>query len=831
LTSFAHRGYLCRVHKGSSRDPIGPREAMSETDEDEERLRPDGGGERRTRAIALSTLVVVWLAFDYPALTGRVLFPVAAAEAASPYKLYGAEADASYKVIEGDAFNQFLPLRTYLGRRLRAGSVPLWDPHRLAGVPFAAHPQAGVWYPPNWLFGVTDAVIAFSWLAVLSRLGALLLFYWFLRVLGLHPYASVLGSVIFTFSAFFSVWTLHPTFIASGMWFPLAAGGITVALRERPARGVGLAAIGLGLSVVGGHPQIAVYVWFAALVWATIQVAADMRGARRGGDPLWRPLRRGIGLTASAFVLGGALAAPQVLSSLEVNRYIVRQEEPFENVQRNALPGRHLTTLVLPDRLGNPYDRNYLPGRFLNYTETALYAGVVSLVLALLAAWLHRGRSTLAFLVLGVVGGLAAFGTIAYRVLFETVPFLSQTRIPTRIVFLLDVSIAGLAALGLNVLLGKGPDAERPTLVVAGGVAAAIGMAALLDVPGLPPSYVLPQVVKAAILLGLGTLVIVVIISRVGTVGLGAMALIALAAADLWMFGFGYHPFEQRAPVLPRVPELAFLESVPGVRPRFVRRGGWNLPPNIGLVHDLYEIQLYDNVIPAPMVELLSVAQPNQREFARRRNTIGFFDRKALRSPILDLLGVRHVVGRRGSSLGQPSFNGALAIFPRSRSFPPAIAVPCWRYVPQSSMLRSLRGMASSELRSTVLLFDEAAVRSAAGRPSTAGCGTAGSVEVLRYEPEGVTLEVIAPRRSIVLLSDAWYPGWTARLDGSPAPILRADWALRGVPVPAGRHRIEMAYRPWWLPAGASLTALSLVIVATCIWLRRSVDRRRKPVG
>jgi hypothetical protein len=62
--------------------------------------------------------VGVWLAFDYPALTGQVLFPVDAAARASAYDRYGG-GQGGYQVIEGDAFNQYYPLRSYPGSRGR----------------------------------------------------------------------------------------------------------------------------------------------------------------------------------------------------------------------------------------------------------------------------------------------------------------------------------------------------------------------------------------------------------------------------------------------------------------------------------------------------------------------------------------------------------------------------------------------------------------------------------------------------------------------------------------------------------------------------------------
>jgi uncharacterized membrane protein YfhO len=71
----------------------------------------------------------------------------------------------------------------------------------------------------------------------------------------------------------------------------------------------------------------------------------------------------------------------------------------------------------------------------------------------------------------------------------------------------------------------------------------------------------------------------------------------------------------------------------------------------------------------------------------------------------------------------------------------------------------------------------------------------------------------------VLVLSDNWYPGWQATLDGKPVNVLRADAAIRAVAVPAGSHRIEMRYLPSGMPwAGAlSLATLAGVLLAA-IW-------------
>ena len=82
------------------------------------------------------------------------------------------------------------------------------------------------------------------------------------------------------------------------------------------------------------------------------------------------------------------------------------------------------------------------------------------------------------------------------------------------------------------------------------------------------------------------------------------------------------------------------------------------------------------------------------------------------------------------------------------------------------------------------------------------------------------------PADILLVVSDTWYPGWRARVDGETARILRADHAFRALALTAGAHRVELAYAPLSFRLGAALSALGLALVAL---LARA--RRRPPIA
>jgi len=99
-----------------------------------------------------------------------------------------------------------------------------------------------------------------------------------------------------------------------------------------------------------------------------------------------------------------------------------------------------------------------------------------------------------------------------------------------------------------------------------------------------------------------------------------------------------------------------------------------------------------------------------------------------------------------------------------------------------------------------------------------------GSARVTHYVPERIEIEVDAEAPAYLILTDAWYPGWEAMVDGEPVLIYRADVLFRAVAVDAGHHRVVFTFRPVSLRmgAGVSLAGLVVLIVVAALALSKA---------
>jgi uncharacterized membrane protein YfhO len=100
--------------------------------------------------------------------------------------------------------------------------------------------------------------------------------------------------------------------------------------------------------------------------------------------------------------------------------------------------------------------------------------------------------------------------------------------------------------------------------------------------------------------------------------------------------------------------------------------------------------------------------------------------------------------------------------------------------------------------------------------------------EIVSYEPESVVIEAKSDEGGLLVLSDSFYPGWTALVNGAKTPILRANGLYRAVVIPAGQVQVVFEYRPSSFRNGVWLsTASALLLVA--IPLADASRRRRLP--
>ena len=361
----------------------------------------------------------------------------------------------------GDVLVGAFPTRVYVHRMLMAGEMPLWNPYQLGGMPLLADVQVAVYYLPNLLlsavfWGRDISYEGFEALIIAHYAIGGLWMYAYLRNLKLSPAAALVGAIAFEFNGFFIGHRGHYSMLSVVVWVP----GILWALdrawyaigRQRAVKWTMVTALLISQMVMGGHPQLTfystifigsyfLYRWAGALK----EHRAWWQASRRvkWSHPIVQfPLRIG-----TAGLLAGGISAIAVLPMVELLGRSLRSEPNYAFSVQYPLMPRNLINLFVPE--------------FLDFsgTEFRIYAGIFTLVLALVAIILPRNAPkerwffaiTIPIAVVLAMGGFTALHGLLYRFM----PGFSSVRVTARIFYFANISLAVLAAFGAQTLFSQ----------------------------------------------------------------------------------------------------------------------------------------------------------------------------------------------------------------------------------------------------------------------------------------------------------------------------------------------------------------------------------------
>jgi hypothetical protein len=196
-----------------------------------------------------------------------------------------------------------------------------------------------------------------------------------------------------------------------------------------------------------------------------------------------------------------------------------------------------------------------------------------------------------------------------------------------------------------------------------------------------------------------------------------------------------------------------------------------------------------------------------------------------LDSPVVDLLNVRFIVTRQEDTsrfAAFPKFK-YLAHLPGHELFENRTVFPRFFLVHQARAARSIQEARDLVLRHKIDLRQIAIVDQPMQLAAASGSD---EVKTMRYEPNALEVATQSSRGGLLVLSETNYPGWKAWVDDQPAPIYSTDIALRGVIVPAGAHRVRMAFHPWILPASLGISLATAILLAISAFVyRRNASR------
>ena len=705
---------------------------------------------------------------------------------------------------------QLEPWAQVTHRTLASGELPLWNPYEGLGTPLAADPPTASLDP--LMLAVFLHPSAF--VADLSTLLWLLLIgvgaYVAARALRLHPLPATVVGVVYGLSGWFFAYS-NNWFFRVYLFLPFMIAAAEWTLRSRRRLPPVLLGVSMAGAVMVGMPELT----FMAIAGAGVFAGARLVVGDREGSRFQSALR-----LAGGAAIGLALAAPIALSyrqyiSLSFNIH------PFTGAPLGTDSVHQLVDWVMPRISRAPVKALF---------DDREWIGGGAALLAVVAVFHPRSMRKYAgwpLVLVSLIFGLQIYGGrhVAWT---GRIPVWSQvgwTRFATPVPAL---AVALLAGIGLQAVIDGGIDRRR-VMVALASLVAFLFVLLVRDRRQLDLwSHVAfrggwPLAAFAVGVIG----VAVWFLDR----RLAAPVIAVVVVLELLLLApFGI--YAKRDNPYPSEPWISFLQSNTQDQSRVFSTEAF-LYPDISSAYGLSDPRMLDALYPERywqylntfvahgLVDRFTAVDPNEPvpDFAA--------------NPMFDLLGIRYLVFHDDPSVHPPVAAKAqfrkvyqadgVKIFENLHAAPRAFVVHDLRAVPDLTAAVQLLTnenrarfpdgsvhVQSFHPRTTAVVEADAQ----AAKPQSCASGATSSTKIVSYSATDMKIAVSGNTcPGLLVLSDEYFPGWSATVNGHVARIYPTDVAMRGIPVPAGTSTVELHYRPAPFRKGLILFAIAVLVL------------------
>ncbi|MBI2953874.1 MAG: YfhO family protein [Chloroflexi bacterium] len=757
--------------------------------------------------LPLDLIAVAFLAALPAAFFWRFLWPDAGFVASLP---------------SGDFTDLHYPYRLFETRELLLGRLPLWNPYVYGGESALGDIQHGIFYPLNVVFSLLlgrDGYVPFDLiLQIVAHFSLAGIFtYLFARRVLSSRAAAIVGATVFAYGSYLTSFPVQQIIILeTSVWLPLILLFIDIGFDKRSNLSFVAAGIFAAVAISVGHPQTFAYVFAAALAYSGLKVwLARDSNEKLGGKEARRIGVRTVVSGLSLFVLMTfGIAAVQLIPSYEHLQLTQRTAVSFDFVQQ-GFRLRELIGLLFPTSSGGRY----------------MYVGVLPLLLAVVGFFSQIDARQKGFwLVVGCLALIFSFGgqTFLYAAAYLLVPGFKFFRDQERMVFLFAFALAVLAGYGVKAIgdevigadfLGNARRQLARTLNWLGWSAMAIATFCLVSFL-IYVSATGDQRAQLSELSDRANLTLLVFVASLSVLHLSShrrMTLPLFATLVVGIIVFELFSTNWRNNLQLVKPDALFpmtntVKKISADKSEAFRIFSEGLLPGDGNAGAIYELE--DIVGNSPLETQAHQKFESGIDEIRR----------------WQLLNVKYVVTKRKLSDGRliPTLQeGDINTYELVSNLRLPRAFMVYKVNVATSPDEELRLANAIEPRSEVVLQKVPPL----ALPQTAPPDT--MVTIVQRQAGRMDLKTSSAENGLLVLSETFYPGWQAFVDGRPVEVLRANYLLQAVPLEKGARSVEFVYAPAGLKTGLIVSLLSaalaiVVVVASGTRFLLSARGRRR---
>jgi hypothetical protein len=770
---------------------------------------------------------------------------------------------ARYLLTERDLGPYFIPPRFFWVESIKNGDFPLWNPYQFSGHPFFANPQHAILYPFNSLFLVLPFDVAFNAIIILHFFLGGLFTYLLLRDLQVNSTGALTSGLIFMLSGYLlSVHSLL-TILLSSIWTPLIMMFFRRATLEKGFRNEILTAIFITLSFLGGGIEIVYGNFFVLLLMV---IFSSVPQAAFAGDEA-RPKRfvHSIpiywGRIKSLFIVSVLflfLSAVQLFPFIELFYHSIRGSGiSYQEATIWSFAPKDVLLFFLPDAYGYFLDmKKYWITQC--WFKTLYTGGLPFLLSAIFFVFGKNRKLFVALMVFSLFLSLGKYNPL-YTFVFQYVPFFNGIRYPAKFLYVLILILSITAGLGLQRLTELSKEGGNKKL---GNVliffSFAFGVLLFLSLIGHGevenflkmrgfdfPDFNHLSVNLHHIKRCLFYLTLFFLLLRIGHEvkwsGWTNILLVLFLAADL-LGNMGFYGKEKTGDFFRKTKIQEIITTDRGDFRTFSTEKTIAMDTPI-LIPD-----------PSPLNVFKEKHLPSFNLISRSHDIWGIDVIRVKRvddlhktftgassisaTNLVDLYGVKYITsvtpleGDDKFELIDANLEGlygkredlikenTIKLYKNRSPLPRAWLVKDFK-VMDSKVILSMMTQKEFRPRKEVLLEE---LPHSLTFSRNQGKGNGDEVELISESNNRLHLQVMAAENGLLVLSDTYYPGWKAFVNGKETKIYKADYTFRAIPLNAGVHRVAFVYDPISFKLGAGVTILGILGCVGMGWIAR---RRR----
>lgn len=714
------------------------------------------------------------------------------------------------------------------------GGISLWHPYALGGTPIAQS-FSFYGYLPNWLnvlganHSINYSYTVFELTILLHLFLGAFFTYLLARYFKITFWGAIVSGLIFSLSNYLVYKIPYNTMVYSAIWLPLIFLFFHKGINQNKTRDIALSGFFLSISAIE-HIQIAYLAGIFLLSYAIFYALTNYKktflrnngtnistNGNFGGhrDKILLFIKPFVKLAAvSIIALGGS--AVLILPLMKYVSLAQHGNFDFSLASTNSLPIIYfLTTLTIPHYFGGLSQLElYRDGKYF-ILEFSFYTGILSLLLSYLAAAsLFPKNKEVTFLsIAALVFLLISFGAyfpVLYGPLYYLLPFFSVGQNPARFMLLFIMPIALLSGFGMNLIIKESNDylkrkiaTIKKILIIIFLYTSFFAIIKLISFPASTNPAKPENVLRDYIIFSFIVIFTYAIFNKWLSGKIPKIILISSLVSilffDLFLAGFefSYKDGINPADYYQRTPLLNFLDRKDKTNYRFVSNN--LLDPHVDL---FYKIPALEHI----GIATLRYDKYNERNSAKDTNAA-----KKKSGNRLNLLNARYFLFESTPQTGNfTKISGINYLYENMDALPRLFIAHNTETITSPDSILAKIDNSDFDPRKTIILEKPTPLKN----PSAASADTGqDKADFVYYSPDEINISTYSPNPGMLFLSEMYYPGWKAYVDGSPAEIYQTDYLFRSVYIDKGRHTIKMVFDPDDFREGKIITTTTLLLL------------------